>query len=351
MRLIPNLLRATAFLGARREVSFPDSCLIVDRAPNTPQPYVLPNLNGAAVDFGGLIIRTLVSNTTSAGTMSLLSVNSGESGLNLIHSHREVEAFYTLKGSVQVFHNSEQGRELRANDFALLAPGNNHTYRPNDLDFQLTLCMAPGGIDDFFAAAGESYDSRSPFDPQNQPKLDVPKVARLMPKYNIIPAPNNIINMDWTNGTTEDGLGTWRVECQSLPEASNAPYFISSNRGPKYLHRETGQVVAQLAVGKQTKNKLSVATIALKPCDKPNASPSFPVDQAFQVTEGQLFLEMKEEIVPLVFGDVAFIPRNTIFRYWSIVGFTKFIVWSAGSGLAERLIERADPWAYAVWPA
>jgi mannose-6-phosphate isomerase-like protein (cupin superfamily) len=351
MRLFQSLIGAYAFLGAQKDITHLPSSLLVDKAPDNPQPYVLPNLKGAAVDFGGLIIRTLVSNATSSGSLSLLSVNSGPSGLNLIHSHKEVEAFYTLKGSVQVFHNEIQGREVRANDFALLAPVNNHTYRPNDLDFQLSLCMSPGGIDEFFAAAGNAYESSAPFDPDDHSQLNVPKVARLMPQYNISPAPSNAINMDWVNGTTEDGLDTWHVAGQTLPSNSITPYFISSNRGPKYLHRQTGQVIAQLASGKQTGNKLSVATIALKPSERPSTCVCFAVDHAFQVTEGQLSLEIDGRTAQLIFGDVAFVPRGTNFRYRSNVGFTKFISWSAGSGLTDALIAQAEPWEHAVWPA
>jgi len=351
MRLLQNLLSVGALLGARDTAILPQSSLIVDKAPDTCQPYVLPNLKGATVDFGGLIIRTLVSNATSSGSMSLVSVNSGPSGLNLIHSHKEVEAFYTLKGSVQVFHNENQGREVRANDFALLAPGNNHTYRPNDLDFQLSLCMAPGGIDEFFAAAGSAYTSSAPFNPENHTELNVPKVASLMPQYNIAPASHNSINMDWVNGTTEDGLDTWHAADQVLPSSSKTPYFISSNRGTKYLHRRTGQVIAQLASGKQTNDKLSVATITIKPSKAPSTLLSLGVDQAFQVTEGQLSLDIEGKSASLIFGDVAFIPKGTRFRYWSIVGFTKFISWSAGSGLADELITQSEPWKHAIWPA
>lgn len=325
--------------------------LFVDVAPETPQPYVLPNLKGAAIDFGGLILRTLVANSTSSGSFSLLSVNSGPGPLNLIHSHKEVEAFYTLKGGVQIFHNADQGRQVYANDFVFLAPGNNHTYRPNELDFQLTLAMAPGGIDDFFAVAGNPYTSTAPFNPEDHSQLNATKVLGLMPKYNIVPAPANKINLDWVNGTTEDGLDTWHLADQSLPSDPSTAYFISSNRGPKYLVREEGTVVAQLASTQQTREKLTVATITLKPSEYPTDFEQFELDQAFQVTEGQLTLEIEDETVQLIFGDLAFIPKGTCFKYWSKVGFTKFINWSAGFGLADSLIQGAEPWNHAVWPA
>jgi quercetin dioxygenase-like cupin family protein len=324
--------------------------LVVSAAPGTPQPYVLPNLQGDAVDFGGLIIRTLVPNTTSSGAFSLVGVNSGPGPLNLIHHHKEVEAFYILKGSVQVFHNGDVGREARANDFVFLAPGNNHTYRPNDLDFQLTLGMAPGGIDKFFDLAGNPYDSDAPFNPQDTSQLNVTKVLGLMPQYNIVPEPFNTINLDFVNGTTPEGLDTWHVADQTLPDDPSKAYFISSNRGPKYLERQSGQVTAQLTSGKQTGNKLSVATIAMKQGCK-QESLTFDVDQAFQVTEGQLSLGINGEIVQLIYGDLAFIPKSTAFSYWSDARFTKVVNWAAGSGLADHLITQSESWDYAVWPA
>ncbi|EXJ62195.1 hypothetical protein A1O7_02628 [Cladophialophora yegresii CBS 114405] len=353
MRAISSLhlvTSLTAAVSAATTVPVSSNGLVVTSAPTTAQPYVLPNLQGQAVDFGGLIIRTLVPNTTTNGAFSLVGVNSGPAPLNLIHHHKEVEAFYTLKGSVQVFHNADTGRELRANDFVFLAPGNNHTYRPNDLDFQLTLGMAPGGIDQFFAAAGNPYNSDAPFNPEGSPQLNVTKVLGLMPQYNIVPEPFNTINMDWVNGTTPDGLDTWHVADQSVPDDPNQAYFISSNRGPKFLHRRSGQVVAQLASSKQTNNKLSVSTIAIKPgCRQSQAT--FAVDQAFQVTEGQLNLEINGESAQLIFGDLAFIPKNTAFTYWSNVGFTKVVNWAAGPGLAELLISDSEAWSYGVWPA
>ncbi|KAK7027331.1 hypothetical protein VNI00_015294 [Paramarasmius palmivorus] len=324
--------------------------LIVDVAPDSPKPYVLPNLKGSAVNFGGLVLRTLVPNSTSEGALSVVGVNVGPSPLSLIHSHKEVEAFYTIKGSVQVFHDHDTGREMRANDFTLLAPGHNHTYRMNDLDFQLTICTAHGGIDRFFAVVGDPYNSSSPFDPESRHKLDPVKVLTTMPKFNISPAPRNLINTNWINGTTQNGLSTWRIADQKLPENASTPYFISSNRGPKYLKRDSGTIIAQLASGKQTSGKLSISTITLKP-GRGGPAMSFGAHQAFQVVEGQLQVEIGREMVQLIFGDLVFIPKGVEFRYWSRVGFTKFVNWAVpGMGLADRLIEVSEPWAHAVWP-
>lgn len=211
--------------------------------------------------------------------------------------------------------------------------------------------MAPGGIDEFFAATGEPYTSVAPFNPEDHAELDPRKVLGLMPEFNIAPAVDPKINVEWTNGTTDDGLDTWHVADQTLPSDSSKPYFISSNRGPKYLDHARGQVIAQFATGKQTNDKLDIATIAMKPSVEPSAWLRFDVDQAFQVTEGRLCLEIDGEVEQLIFGDVAFIPKGIGFRYSSTVGFTKFIVWSAGAGLADRLVKEGMPWEHAVWPA
>ena len=211
--------------------------------------------------------------------------------------------------------------------------------------------MAPGGIDEFFAATGEAYTSIAPFNPESHAELDPRKVLGLMPKYNVVPAVDPKINLDWTNGTTDDGLDTWHVADQTLPSDSSKAYFVSSNSGPKYLDRSRGQVIALLATGKQTNDKLDVATITMKPSVERSGRLMFDVDHAFQVTEGRLCLEINGEDEQLIFGDVAFIPKETGFRYSSSAGFTKFIVWSTGAGLADRLVKAGVPWEHAVWPA
>jgi len=84
-------------------------------------------------------------------------------------------------------------------------------------------------------------------------------------------------------------------------------------------------------------------------CKKPQVE--FAVDQAFQVTEGKLHLEIDGEAAELIFGDLAFIPKNTPFIYWSTVGFTKVVNWAAGGGLADSLIAESEAWNYGIWPA
>jgi hypothetical protein len=65
-----------------------------------------------------------------------------------------------------------------------------------------------------------------------------------------------------------------------------------------------------------------------------------------------LSLEMEDETVSLIMGDVAFIPGNTTFKYWSDVAFTKFMYMSAGAkGLDQVLLLKAENWEYPVFPS
>lgn len=53
----------------------------------------------------------------------------------------------------------------------------------------------------------------------------------------------------------------------------------------------------------------------------------------------------------LITGDVAFIPANTTFSYWSDVTFTKFMYVSAGAeGLDQKLLATAENWGFPVFP-
>jgi hypothetical protein len=53
----------------------------------------------------------------------------------------------------------------------------------------------------------------------------------------------------------------------------------------------------------------------------------------------------------LITGDVAFIPANTTFSYWSDVAFTKFMYVSAGAeGLDQKLLANAENWGFPVFP-
>jgi hypothetical protein len=64
-----------------------------------------------------------------------------------------------------------------------------------------------------------------------------------------------------------------------------------------------------------------------------------------------LSLEIEGETVSLIMGDLAFIPGNTTFSYWSNVAFTKFMYVSAGAkGLDQELLSKAEGWDYPVFP-
>lgn len=72
---------------------------------------------------------------------------------------------------------------------------------------------------------------------------------------------------------------------------------------------------------------------------------------AIEVLEGSLSMTIGGQSATLIMGDVAFVPGNTSFSYWSEVGFTKFMYLGAGaSGLDQQLMKSASNWSYPVFP-
>ena len=77
-----------------------DSPLIVQTAPTSPQPYVLPHGQGFAFYFNGQVGRVIVSNETSEGTFSMVAANSGFTIPGAVHNHPHLmEALYSTSSA------------------------------------------------------------------------------------------------------------------------------------------------------------------------------------------------------------------------------------------------------------
>lgn len=162
------------------------------------------------------------------------------------------------------------------------------------------------------------------------------------------------LNMDFENGTTPDGLSTWHVAGaqQELPGAV-VPYNISSNGGPKYLHKPRNLVIQPLATSAETSSTGTVATVAMGNIPFNDSPHHHSATQSFEVLEGQLSINIAGLNYTLIDGDVVVIPKNESFEFWSTVEFTKILVTEGeGLGLASRLISDpvTIPWNYTVWP-
>ena len=351
-----------------------DSSLIVTQAPKTVKPYVLPALNGFAFNFNGQVGRVIVSNESSAGAYTLLSFSSGLTAPGTVHLHlNRSESLYSAsfppplpfsfhanhfpvtKGTINAWSNTI-GRSGRQNDFQLLPPNNTHSFALTDPDSEAIVSFQPGGDESLLLALGAPYNTttNTPFDPEVFVPINATAAVALAPKYGLVFKFADKLNMDFTNGTTPDGLGKWHVVNQTLP-GSPLPYFLASNMGPKFLDRSTYHVVTPLATGAETSNGNTVSTIAIPRSTLPGlkrpAVQKFGSHQTFKVLEGQLTITISGQTVNLIAGDAVHIPAGTRFTYSSKVDWTRFYAYCGGVDcLAQSLLRTAEPWISPVFP-
>ena len=368
-----------------------DSPLILKVAPKTIKPYVLPAMEGFSFNFNGQVGRVLASNDSTGGAYTLLSFNSGFTPVGTVHSHSVgSESIYSkfisflisltmlsrlsfiqkinkiikltqnpvVKGSINLWSNNT-GRIGTQNDFQLLPPNNTHSFALRDYDSEAIVSFQPGGYDSLLLLLGAPYNSstNSPYDPQVFVPINGTAAIANAAKYGINFKFDAKLNLDFTNGTTPDGLGEWHVKNQTLP-GREEPYFLASNFGPKFLHRGTYQVIIPLATGAETRNAISIATIAMAKSSLPNLSikptfQSFKAPQTFKVLEGQLTVTIGGNAVNLIAGDTIHIPAGQRFKYESKVFWTRFYSYCSGGGdecLAGRLIGGAESWDACVFP-
>ena len=95
MQFYYTLALVLPFVG-RSLAAYPtDSPLIVNEAPSSPAPYVLPHLSGFSISLGGSVYRVQVSKNSSGGAFSMLSANSGFTPLTPVHNHPTlIETFF-----------------------------------------------------------------------------------------------------------------------------------------------------------------------------------------------------------------------------------------------------------------
>lgn len=330
------------------------SSLVVKDLPTTVRPYILPNLEGTKLQLGDDVFRVLVSKASSGGAFTLLGTN-GQAGIQVpAHYHSLFyETFFLVKGRIRLWVEHE-ARELTPHDFGAVPPSQNHSYQIIDPDTQLTGFIQPGGFEDFFVNVSTAYDPavNGPFPPDRSLDFPAQKFVSVAPDYDVqITGDAAGLAYDMINGTTDNGV--WHNGNNTLPGNDSTPYYIASNYGPKYLQHKLGQVVAPRATLAETGGNFTISTIVMrqKQSNQTITPQSFPGSHALQVLEGELTLTMAGETNRLTTGDVAFVPGNTTFSYWSEVLYTKIYAAAIGGGLTTKLINESVEWNSAVFPS
>jgi hypothetical protein len=159
-----------------------------------------------------------------------------------------------------------------------------------------------------------------------------------------------------TNTTIFPDNATWHTGPNALGEPGK-PYFVANGWGPKYLNKQSGlQIIQPLVTSEQSQDTnftLSFLSIDRQPTNVTVPQWNLPGSAAFQVLEGALSVKISGfPTAILTTGDVAFIPGNVSYSYWSDVAFTKTMYISSGfNGVDQALIKSGESWDYVVFPS
>lgn len=269
-----------------------------------------------------------------------------------------------LKGRFQLWtekDGSENARLLTPGDYGACPRNTTHTFQILDPDTEMVGVIAPGGFEDlFFFLADSNYTS--PLDTPFVPAVSnnsagggsFGSIISALESYDVYAQLDYSPRLDLVNGTAP--ASSWHTGPTLPGNDSHTPYFIAKDYGSKYLNNGTFYQIVQpfvtpLQAGTSNFTQGTI-TISRLLGDEASVPTHKLVDAtAFEVIEGALTLHMVNETVTLIGGDVAFIPGNTEFKYWSDVAFTKFLYVGAGTKTLDvQLMANATTWNYAVFP-
>ncbi|GKT46483.1 questin oxidase [Colletotrichum spaethianum] len=350
-----------------KQVNATGKTLILDQAPDAPQPYVLRKGSGRAVAVGEQVYRFSVTGNSSAGAFTLMQTNapdSSELGV-LPHIHKaHYENFYCTKGQIQLWAKTndteEQARVLTPGDYGAVPQNTVHTFQITDPDTQLTGVISPGGFEELFIAIANSEFNSStgaefvPAAADGSSGSD-PELISALEAFDVYAQLDFTPRRDLVNGSA-GGDDTWHTAANALAPDAVTPNFVAKNRGPKYLNTDGGvyHLIAPLATGNQTASNFTMGTVTLSPLVSNQTATEAKLSQplAFQLEEGALDIAVDGyDTVTLIQGDVVFIPAATPFRYHASATFTKFLyVSGGGDGFDYQLLQRAASWEYATYP-
>lgn len=371
MKCIAILTSALSLVAGYSSTAWPaaeTSNIVVDRAPQSPRPYVLRKGTGQMLVVGQQIYGFSVTGNSSGGAFTLLQTNAAASPLLGVvpHLHKLFyESFYCVKGRLQVWTDTEatgaQARVLTAGDYGSVPTNTIHTFQVTDPDTRFSGVIHPGGFEELFVriSRGDFLSVvGSEFIPQPAETTEFvfnSTVIEDLKHFDVYAQLDYVTRRDIVNGSA-GGPEDWHNGPNTLGADEAAPYFIAKNYGPKYLNTDDGvyRLIAPLATDKQTGGNVTMGTITMSPLlsNQTATRLSFLHPIAFQLEEGALVVEVDGyDAATLIDGDVVFVPANTAFRYYAIAAFTKFLYVSGGSGgFDDYLLQRAISWDYATYP-
>lgn len=336
--------------------------LTVYEEPKHVRPYVIPYLQGYAVQAFGYVLRFPVTNVSTAGAISLLTLHGKKERSVPVHIHtRYHETFFVAKGAINMYINN-QTRRMGPLDFGSVPPNTNHAFELLEPDTEVLGAVTPGGFS-FYQQVGELYKP-TPLAPWPVDPLPPPTTERILNatglRFDYNPTNYSLVH-NLTNGTS-DLTQPWHNGPNSL-SGGLTPYHIAGGWGPKYLNRGLGQVIHLYMTGAESNGAMTVATLTMRAARGNETSRewcSHTSAQLFRPLEGQLYIRMQGQTVALGTGDLAVVPAGTHFSIWSEVAFTKVYHVAAALpgappttqtfGLMHDLLAESEPWDFAIFP-
>ncbi|KAB8295895.1 hypothetical protein EYC80_008716 [Monilinia laxa] len=358
---------AFGLASASRITARDNSSVWVTEVPDHVRPYAIAHYDASGCVIGNQVYRFPVTGPSSGGAFSLLATNApGSSELGVLpHIHqRHYENFFNLKGRYQLWtgkDGDEETRVLSAGDYGSVPINTTHTFQILDPDTEVVGVIQPGGFETlFYALADSNWTSASsvtqtPYDPLivvNGSSSPPASVLSALESFDVYAQFDFTPRRDAVNGTAPANT-TWHNGPNALG-AQGSPYYIAKDFGPKYINDAAGyQIIQPFVTPVQSGGDFSLSTITL---DRKLSNVTIPTSQlanhaAFEILEGLVTVEIQDETLSLVQGDVVFIPGNTPFKYYSTVNFAKFLFIGAGSeALDTQLIANGTSWSFPVFP-
>ncbi|KAL4803122.1 RmlC-like cupin domain-containing protein [Aspergillus unguis] len=361
-------LAATAATAATAAASSL-SDLYVENAPSSPRPYIIPHYaNSHAVNVYGQIYRFTVTGPSSDYAFTLMSTNAPASGsLGVLpHIHQKhYENFFNFKGRFQLWaqkgDGEKQGRLLTQGDYGSVPRNTTHTFQILDPDTEMIGVISPGGFEDLFYFLGTNFSSstNTPYLPiaSNGSSSTGPDAGLIstLERFDVHAALDFQPRYDFVNGSAP--ASDWHsIDNTATPLGeAGEPYFIANNYGPKYLNSRHGayQIVQPLVTNTESQDtNFTLSTIIMSRQKTDADTWTSNGACAFEVLEGSVMIKIGEyPVARLEMGDVAFVPKNVKYQYWTSASYAKVLYVSSGhEGVANKLIATGKSWDYPTFP-
>lgn len=137
---------------------------------------------GDAIWMLGGLYEVLVSSDETNGATTVMQFTIPVGAGPPLHSHDQAESVYVVEGRL-TYHLGGEMIEVGPGSSVYIPPGAHETFEPKETA-RVVITYTPGGIDKFFAEAGEPAPRREIPPPPSSPP-DVDRLAQIGARYGL----------------------------------------------------------------------------------------------------------------------------------------------------------------------